>query len=110
VPVISFSTGNPQLLPLLAEGGATVVGVDWRVRLDEAWQMIGPDRAIQGNLDPLALLADTQQLRRRAADILEQAARRPGHIFNLGHGVVPQTPVDSARALVDMVHELSAAR
>ena len=110
VPVISFATGNPQLLPLLAEGGATVVGADWRVRLDEAWQMIGSDRAIQGNLDPLALLADTQQLRRRAADILQQAANRPGHIFNLGHGVVPQTPVDSARALVDIVHELSSAR
>jgi uroporphyrinogen-III decarboxylase len=110
VPVISFATGNPQLLPLLAEAEPTVVGVDWRVRLDEAWQMIGPDRAIQGNLDPLALLADTQQIRRRAGDILQQAANRPGHIFNLGHGVVPQTPVDSARALVDIVHELGSAR
>jgi uroporphyrinogen decarboxylase len=110
VPVISFATGNPQLLPLLAEAGPAVVGVDWRVRLDEAWKMIGPDRAIQGNLDPLALLADTGQIRRRAADILQQAAGRPGHIFNLGHGVVPQTPVDNARALVDIVHELSSAR
>jgi uroporphyrinogen decarboxylase len=108
VPVISFATGNPQLLPLLAEGGAAVIGVDWRIRLDEAWQMIGYDRAVQGNLDPLALLADRSELRNRTTDILKQAAKRPGHIFNLGHGVVPQTPVDSARALVDMVHELSS--
>jgi uroporphyrinogen decarboxylase len=72
--------------------------------------MIGPDRAVQGNLDPLALLGDTFQLRQRAADILQQAANRPGHIFNLGHGVVPQTPVDNARALVDIVHELSSDR
>jgi uroporphyrinogen decarboxylase len=107
VPVISFATGNPQLVPLLAEAGAAVIGVDWRVRLDEAWRMIGPNRAIQGNLDPLALLADVKELRRRAALILHQAAKRPGHIFNLGHGVVPQTPVESARALVDIVHELS---
>ncbi len=108
VPLISFATGNPQLIPLLAEAGPAVVSVDWRVRLDEAWRMIGPDRAIQGNLDPLALLADSNELRRRAADILQQAANRPGHIFNLGHGVVPQTPVDNARALVDIVHELSS--
>jgi uroporphyrinogen decarboxylase len=108
VPVISFATGNPQLLPLLAEAGPAVVGADWRVRLDEAWRMIGPDRAIQGNLDPLALLANVDELRRRTADILHQAAGRPGHIFNLGHGVVPQTPVENARALVDMVHELSS--
>ena len=107
VPIISFATGNPQLLPLLAEGGASAIGVDWRIRLDDAWQMIGPDRAIQGNLDPLALLADTATLRRQTAEILNQAAGRPGHIFNLGHGVLQQTPVDSARALVDMVHELS---
>jgi uroporphyrinogen decarboxylase len=108
VPVISFATGNPQLTPLLAEGGAAVVGADWRVRLSDAWQMIGNERAIQGNLDPTALLADIAELRRRAVDILEQAAGRPGHIFNLGHGVLPQTPVDHARALVDIVHEQSA--
>jgi uroporphyrinogen decarboxylase len=108
VPVISFATGNPQLLPLLAEGGAAVIGADWRVRLADAWQMIGHDRAIQGNLDPMVLLADITELRRRATDILQQAAGRPGHIFNLGHGVLPQTPVDHARALVDIVHELSA--
>jgi uroporphyrinogen decarboxylase len=105
VPVISFATGNPQLTPLLAEGGAAVVGVDWRVRLADAWQMIGHHRAIQGNLDPTALLADQSELRRRAVEILDQAGGRPGHIFNLGHGVLPQTPVDNARALVDIVHE-----
>jgi uroporphyrinogen decarboxylase len=108
VPIISFATGNPQLLPLLAEGGASVVSIDWRVRLDVAWQMIGQDRAIQGNLDPMSLLADKTELRRRAADILGQADDRPGHIFNLGHGVLQQTPPDNARALVDIVHELSA--
>src|SRR4051812_44609732 len=107
VPVISFATGNPQLIPLLAEGGATVIGVDWRVRLDDAWRMIGSERAIQGNLDPMSLLADVAELRHRAGDVLQQAAGRPGHIFNLGHGVLPQTPVDSARALVDIVHEIS---
>jgi uroporphyrinogen decarboxylase len=110
IPVINFATGNPQLLPLLSEAGAAVVGADWRVRLDDAWQMIGHDRAIQGNLDPMALLADTAELRRRAVAILDQAAARPGHIFNLGHGVLPQTPVDNARALVDIVHELSAKK
>jgi uroporphyrinogen decarboxylase len=108
VPVISFATGNPQLLPLMAEAGANVISVDWRVRLDDAWQMIGHDRAIQGNLDPMVLLADTAEIRRRASDILGQAAGRPGHIFNLGHGVLPQTPPDNARALVDIVHECSA--
>jgi len=110
VPVINFATGNPQLLPALAETGAAVVGVDWRVRLDEAWRMIGHDRAIQGNLEPMALMADVAEIRRRAIDILEQAGGRPGHIFNLGHGVVPQTPVDHARALVDIVHEHTARK
>jgi uroporphyrinogen decarboxylase len=110
VPVISFATGNPQLVALMAEAGPAVIGVDWRVRLDDAWNMAGHDRAVQGNLDPMALLAPIDELRRRASDVLEQAAGRPGHIFNLGHGVLPQTPVDNARALVDMVHELSARR
>jgi uroporphyrinogen decarboxylase len=108
VPVISFATGNPQLLPLLAAAGADVVGVDWRVRLDEAWRMIGDDHAVQGNLDPMALMADVGELRRRAEQVLSQAAGKPGHIFNLGHGVLPQTPVDNARALVDAVHEISS--
>lgn len=108
VPVINFATGNPQLLPLLAEGGSAVVGVDWRIRLDEAWQAVGHNRAVQGNLDPLVLLADRKEIRRRAQDVLDQAGGRPGHIFNLGHGVVQQTPVDNAIALVDAVHEFSS--
>ena len=107
VPVINFATGNPSLLPLLAEGGSPVVGVDWRTRLDEAWNTVGHDRAVQGNLDPCVLLADTGEIRRRAKDVLDQAAGRPGHIFNLGHGVLQQTPVDNVIALVDAVHELS---
>jgi len=107
VPVINFATGNPALNPLLAEAGSAVVGVDWRMRLDDAWQRIGTERAIQGNLDPCLLLADRDQLRQRAGELLDMAGGRPGHIFNLGHGVLPQTPVDNAIALVDAVHELS---
>jgi uroporphyrinogen decarboxylase len=107
VPVINFATGNPALLPLMAEAGGQVIGVDWRVRLDEAWKTIGYDRAVQGNLDPLVLLADKTEIRRRAKEILDQAGGRPGHIFNLGHGVVQQTPVENAIALVEAVHELS---
>jgi uroporphyrinogen decarboxylase len=107
VPVINFATGNPALLPLLAEAGGAVMGIDWRVRLDEAWRTVGHDKAVQGNLDPCVLLADRQEIRRRAQAVLDQAARRPGHIFNLGHGVLQQTPVDNAIALVEAVHELS---
>lgn len=105
VPVINFATGNPALLPCLAEGRSAVVGVDWRVRLDAAWKIVGHDKAIQGNLDPAALLAETAEIRQRARAILKHAAGRPGHIFNLGHGVLPQTPVDNVIALVDAVHE-----
>lgn len=106
-PVINFATGNPALLPLLAEGGAPVVGIDWRVRLDEAWKTVGYDKAVQGNLDPLSLLADQNTLQRRVEEVLKQAGGRPGHIFNLGHGVLPQTPVENAQAVVEMVHDLS---
>jgi uroporphyrinogen decarboxylase len=107
VPVISFATGNPALLPLLAEGGAPVIGVDWRIDLDEAWRQVGLERAIQGNLDPCVLLADRPQIERRAQQVLDQAAGRPGHIFNLGHGILKETPVDNVIALVDYVHEAS---
>jgi uroporphyrinogen decarboxylase len=110
VPVINFATGNPALLPLLAEAGGSVIGVDWRVRLDDAWRAVGHDRAVQGNLDPLVLLAGRDEIRRRAKEVLDQAGGRPGHIFNLGHGVVQQTPVENAIALVDVVHELSSNR
>ena len=108
VPVINFATGNPSLLPLLANTTAAVIGVDWRSRLDDAWQTVGFDRAVQGNLEPAVLLADVQTVRLRAQQVLDQADGRPGHIFNLGHGILPQTPVDHAIALVDAVHELSS--
>ncbi len=106
VPVIHFATGNPALLPLLSEAGGAVIGVDWRVRLDDAWRAVGYDKAIQGNLDPVVLLTNPDEIRRRTQEILDQAAGRPGHIFNLGHGVLPQTPVENAKTLVDAVHEL----
>lgn len=107
VPVIHFATGNPALLPLLAEAGGTVIGADWRVRLDDAWRAIGPDRAIQGNLDPAVLLTTPDEIRRQVQNILDQAGGRPGHIFNLGHGVHKETPVKNAIALVEAVKELS---
>ena len=106
VPVISFATGNPALLPLLSEAGGAVIGVDWRIRLDDAWRAVGYDKAVQGNLDPVTLLTTPQEIRRRVKQILDQAGGRPGHIFNLGHGVLPETPVENAVALVEAVHEL----
>ena len=108
VPLIHFGTGTAGLLELLAEAGGDVIGVDWRVDLDAAWQRIGADRAVQGNLDPLALFAPLDTLRQQVQRILAQAGGRAGHIFNLGHGILPQTPVDNVIALVDMVHELSS--
>jgi uroporphyrinogen decarboxylase len=102
-PVIHFATGNPALLPLLREAGGSVIGVDWRIDLDAAWKMIGHDRAVQGNLEPAVLLADRDTVRRRTKDILSLAAGRPGHIFNLGHGVLPQTPVENVLELIATV-------
>jgi len=107
-PVIHFGTDTGGLLPLMREAGGDVIGVDWRVDLGNAWSAIGFDRAIQGNLDPVTLFASPEQIRRQAAAILARAARRPGHVFNLGHGILPETPVDHVRALVDAVHELSS--
>lgn len=107
VPVINFGAGNPALLPLLAEAGSAVVGIDWRVRLDDAWRTVGYDRAVQGNLDPATLLGPLDALRRQVRRVLDQAEGRPGHIFNLGHGIVPSTPVEHAQAVVEMVHEMS---
>jgi uroporphyrinogen decarboxylase len=106
VPLIQFTTGNPALLPLLREAGGDCIGLDWRVDLGEAWAGLGYDVAVQGNLDPLVLFAEPEEIRRRAKAILDRAAGRPGHIFNLGHGILPQTPVEHAVALVDAVHEL----
>jgi uroporphyrinogen decarboxylase len=107
VPVIYFGTSTNGLFPLMREIGADVLGVDWRIDLDVAWDIIGPHTGVQGNLDPVTLFAPPAVIRRRSAEILRRAANRPGHIFNLGHGILPGTPVDHVRALVDAVHETS---
>ena len=102
-PVIHFATGNPTLLPLLTLAGGSVIGIDWRIDLANAWQVVGYDRAVQGNLDPAVLLADRDTVRRCTHHVLAQAAGRPGHIFNLGHGVLPQTPVENVLELIATV-------
>jgi uroporphyrinogen decarboxylase len=106
VPVIHFGTGTAALLELMREAGGDVIGLDWRVRLDEAWQRVGHDVAVMGNLDPVALFAKRDVLRAQAKRILDQAGGRAGHIFNLGHGILPETPVENVIALVEMVHGL----
>jgi uroporphyrinogen decarboxylase len=108
VPVIHFGTGTAALLELMKEAGGSVIGLDWRVDLGEAWAQLGYGVAIQGNLDPVVLYAPPSEIRRRATSILEKAGVRPGHIFNLGHGVLPGTPPDHVIALVDAVHEHSS--
>jgi uroporphyrinogen decarboxylase len=107
VPVIHFGTITGNLLELMREAGGDVIGLDWRVDLAEAWRRVGHDVAVQGNLDPIALFADIPEIRARARAILDKAGGRPGHIFNLGHGILPETPVDHVIALVDAVHEMS---
>ena len=107
VPVINFAAGNPALLPLVSQAGGDVIGIDWRVRLDDAWSSVGHHKAVQGNMDPLVLLAEPKTIRQRVQEVLDQAAGRLGHIFNLGHGVVQQTPVENAIEVVRAVHELS---
>ncbi len=108
VPVINFATGNPALLPCLSAANPQVVGIDWRVDINEAWRTVGHHHAVQGNLDPLVLFADRQTVVDRTNTILKAVDGRPGHIFNLGHGVLPKTPVDNVLALVDAVHEFRA--
>jgi uroporphyrinogen decarboxylase len=107
VPVIYFGTDTATLLSSMRETGAEVIGVDWRIPLDEGWTLIGQDRAIQGNLDPVALFAGEKEVLARAEDVLQRANGRPGHIFNLGHGILPETPVENVQALVRFVHEYS---
>ena len=106
VPVIHFGTGTATLLELMREAGGDVIGLDWRVQLDEGWQRVGHDVAVMGNLDPVTLFAKQDVLRAQAKKILDQAEGRPGHIFNLGHGILPETPVENVIALVEMVHGL----
>jgi len=108
VPVIHFGTGTAGLLELMRQAGGQVIGLDWRVDLAAGWQRVGYDFAIQGNLDPLVLLAPRDEIRAQAARVLDRGRDHRGHIFNLGHGIVPQTPVDHVVALVDMVHEMSS--
>ncbi len=110
VPVINFSTGTSSYLELVRQAGGDVIGVDWRVDLGEAWSRIGYDVGIQGNLDPLVLFAERSHVVRSVKQILERAGGRSGHIFNLGHGILPETPVDNVIALVEAAHELSRRR
>jgi len=104
-PIIHFATGASAWLPLLREAGGDVIGVDWRIDLGAARQSLGPDVAVQGNLDPVLLLGPVDLMLKRAGDVLASVAGKPGHIFNLGHGVLPHTPVENVRALVDFVHQ-----
>jgi uroporphyrinogen decarboxylase len=107
-PVIHFGVGTGALLHLMKEAGGDVIGLDWRVELGPTWERLGYGVAVQGNLDPAVLLSDSAEIRRATKAILDDAAGRPGHVFNLGHGIHQETPVDNVRALVDIVHELSS--
>ncbi len=109
VPVIHFGTGNGAYLELFRKAGGDVLGLDWRVEIGSAWDRVGPDVAVQGNLDPIALLAPVSELRAKVHAVLDGAAGRPGHIFNLGHGIIPETPVEHVRAVVQMVRDYRAA-
>jgi len=104
VPVIYFGTDTAGLLELIQTTETDVIGLDWRVRLDEAWRRLGWRPAVQGNLDPAALLSDWERVQKSAALVLQQAGGRPGHVFNLGHGVLPETPVENVRRLAKFVH------
>jgi len=108
VPVIHFGTGTATFLPQMKQAGGTVIGLDWRVPLDVGWALLGDDIAVQGNLDPVDLFTPPSILRRRVEDVLRRAAGRPGHIFNLGHGILQDTPVENVRAVVEIVHEFTA--
>lgn len=107
VPTIHFGTGTATMFEELREAGGDVIGVDWRVPIDEAWEDIGFDRAVQGNLDPTLLLAPVDRLFAGADEVLHRAAGRPGHVFNLGHGVLPSTPLERVQELARYVHRVS---
>lgn len=110
VPIVLYGTAPGRMLELARSTGCDVLGLDWHVPLDQAWQRLGPNVALQGNLDPAALLAPWPELRQRAKTVLDQAAGRPGHIFNLGGGIVSSPPVDNVRRLAEFVHQHSAAQ
>jgi uroporphyrinogen decarboxylase len=105
VPVVHFGVGTAAILPDLADAGGDVIGVDWRLPIDEAWAIVGHDRAVQGNLDPSLLLAPPERLLAAADDVLRRAGGREGHIFNLGHGILPSTPLEHVQELAKHVHE-----
>ena len=105
VPALHFGTGTATLLGVMAQAGGDVLGVDWRLPLDEAWMRIGTNHAIQGNLDPTLLLGPVERIQAGAKDVLDRAAGRPGHIFNLGHGILPTTPVENVQELSRFVHQ-----
>ena len=107
VPAIHFGVGTSELLGLMREAGGDAIGVDHRISLDRAWERLGPSTAIQGNLDPTVLLAPWDVVEREALDVLDRAGGRSGHVFNLGHGVLPDTPVENLQRLVDLVHARS---
>ena len=107
VPVIHFGTNTATLLPLMKHAGGDVIGLDWRIPLDDGWSLVGHDVAVQGNLDPALLFAPRPEIQKRVHDILRRAKGRSGHIFNLGHGILQHTPVENVKAVVDMVHEFS---
>ena len=104
MPAIHFGTGTACLLGLMKEAGGDVIGLDWQTPLDWGWSVLGPQVAVQGNLDPAALFAPAEELEKRVARVLKQAGGRPGHIFNLGHGILPDTPVEAVQRVVEMVH------
>jgi uroporphyrinogen decarboxylase len=110
VPIIHFGTGTATLLKTMREAGGDVMGVDWRIPLDEAWHCLGEGIGIQGNLDPVVLFAPLAEIAQQVDDILRRAADRPGHIFNLGHGILPETPMEHVQAVVEMVHSRSRRR
>ncbi|RLB04327.1 MAG: uroporphyrinogen decarboxylase [Deltaproteobacteria bacterium] len=107
VPTIHFATGTSGLLELMKEAGGDIIGIDWRIDLGEAWKRLGYEVGIQGNLDPAVLLSSPKRIQRYVKEILDAAKGRPGHIFNLGHGVLPQTPEENVIAMVEAVHRLS---
>jgi uroporphyrinogen decarboxylase len=108
VPVIYFGTDTATLLSAMKQTGADVIGVDWRVPLDEGWARIRNQGAVQGNLDPVVLFANWKHVQERARHVLDRAGGRPGHIFNLGHGILPETPVENVKALAAYVQEQTA--
>jgi len=108
-PIIYFGTDSATLLPAMKETGADVVGLDWRIPLDEGWARLDHQTAVQGNLDPVLLFAEWKELKSRAEDILRLAGGRSGHIFNLGHGILPETPVENVKNLALFVQEHSAS-